>query len=187
MTEAEFVAAVFGNPINRAILSRLPELECADCWLVSGALFQTVWNILTKRAPEYGIKDYDIFYFGADTSWASENDVIKRAAGLFDDLNCRIEIRNQARVHLWYEDKFGLPYLPLLRSCDGIDRFLMRNAQVGICPRETSFEVYAPRGFGDIENMIIRPNPSLNFSADRYLEKALRWKATWPELEVLAA
>ncbi len=42
MTEAEFLAAILRNPNNRIILSRLPSLRLNDCWLVSGALFQTV-------------------------------------------------------------------------------------------------------------------------------------------------
>ena len=42
------------------------------------------------------------------------------------------EARNQARVHLWYPQKHGLPYPALTCSTDGIDRFLTRNTQVGI-------------------------------------------------------
>ena len=82
-----------------------------DC---SGALFQTVWNVLTHRAPDYGIKDYDVFYFDPDTSWDAENDVIVRAKHMFADVDAAIEVRNQARVHLWFEAKFGAPYAPLI-------------------------------------------------------------------------
>jgi len=35
--------------------------------------------------------------------------------------------------------------------------------------------------------MIVRPNPGPNFSAENYAEKAMRWKALWPELTVLPA
>ena len=74
------VEAVLRNPMNRAILERLPALGLADAWLVSGAVFQTVWNVITGRPPEYGIKDYDIFYFDPDTSFAAEDVVIRRVA-----------------------------------------------------------------------------------------------------------
>ena len=57
MTDADFIAAVLSNPINRTILERLPALNLPDAWLVSGALFQTVWNGLTSRPPGYGIRD----------------------------------------------------------------------------------------------------------------------------------
>jgi uncharacterized protein len=67
MDEERLIETVLRNRANRIILKRLPELGLADAWLVSGSLFQTAWNVLTGRAPDYGIKDYDILYFDADT------------------------------------------------------------------------------------------------------------------------
>ena len=183
MTESEFIAAIKRNPFNRAILERLPSLALSDAWLVSGALFQTVWNVQTKRAPAYGIKDYDIF--DPDTSWEAEDRTIKRAATVFSNLDISIEVRNQARVHLWYEEKFAMPYPPLTKATGGIDRFLMHNAQVGIQANANGTEIHAPRRFDDIFKMIVRPNHTANFHPDRYREKALRWKELWPELTLL--
>jgi hypothetical protein len=183
MEEARFVELALGNPVNREILQRLPSLGLADAWLVSGSLFQTVWNALTDRVPGYGIKDYDIFYFDPDTSWGAEDAAISRCAVLFEDIGAEIELRNQARVHVWYEEKFGTSYPPLRSSCEGIDRFLAPACMVGIAP---DGRVYAPRGFSDIETMTIRPNRAPNFSAERYAEKAVRWQEKWPELTVIA-
>ena len=45
---------------------------------MSGCLVQTVWNVLTNRALDYGIADYDVFYFDPDTSWAAEDAVIRK-------------------------------------------------------------------------------------------------------------
>ncbi|HEY4943017.1 MAG TPA: nucleotidyltransferase family protein [Rhizomicrobium sp.] len=187
MNESQFVEAALSNPLNRAILERLDALNAPDSWLVSGALFQTVWNRLTQRPPEYGIKDYDIFYFDRDTSWDAEDAVIKRADALFADLGAPIEVRNQGRVHLWYEEKFQVPYPPLMRATDGIDRFLCDCAMVGIRPTGAGYDVYAPRGFADIESLTLRPNRLPNYHPDRYLEKARRWKELWPEIIVLPA
>ena len=184
MDSQSFTQIVRNNRFNREILARLPSLALPDAWLVSGSLFQTVWSVQTARPPEYGIKDYDIFYFDPDLSWDAEDAVIKRAAACFNDLDVAVEVRNQARVHLWYAAKFALPYPPLTRATDGIDRFLMHNAQVGIRP---DGEIYAPRRFDDIEAMIIRPNYTANFHPDPYMEKALRWKERWPELTILPA
>ena len=187
MDEAQFVTSALSNPINRAIVDRLSSAELPDAWLVSGALFQSCWNALCGRAPDYGIRDYDIFYFDPDTSWESEDAAIRRVSAMFADLAAQIEIRNQARVHLWYQKKFGVSYPALRRSTDGIDRFLMPCAQVGIRRRAAGYEVYAPHGFYDIAHMIIRPNPTNNFTAGRYYEKASRWQALWPELAILPA
>ncbi len=147
MDSQSFTETILTNRFNREILARLPGLALPDAWLVSGSLFQTVWSVQTARPPEYGIKDYDIFYFDPDLSWEAEDTVIKRAAACFGDLDVTVEVRNQARVHLWYTAKFALPYPPLTRSADGIDRFLMHTAQAGIRP---DGEIYAPHGFDDI-------------------------------------
>ena len=187
MDEARFIEAVLRNPVNRIILERLPILALNDPWLVSGSLFQTVWNCLTGRPPDYGIKDYDIFYFDPDTSWAAEDAVIRRAAACLSDVDARIEFRNQGRVHLWYPEKFGTPYPPLRRSTDGIDRFLSATSQVGIRPAGGAFQLYAPHGFDDVAALTVRPNYCPNFRADLYDAKAARWKSCWPELTVMPA
>ena len=108
---------------------------------------QTVWNVLTGRAVDYGINDYDVFYFDPDTSWAAEDAVIRRLAARSPSRGVTVEARNQARVHLWYPEKHGLPYPPLRCSTEGIDRFLTRNTQIGIRRTRDGYEVYAPDGF----------------------------------------
>lgn len=187
MDERRFIELALTNRVNRAILERLPALDLPDAWLVSGSLFQAVWNALTDRAPGYGIKDYDIFYFDPDTSWEAEDAAIRRCNEALADLGVEIELRNQARVHLWYETKFSIPYPPLGSATQGIERFLAPVCMVGIQPGQGDLRVYAPHGFDDIESMTIHPNRAPNFLADRYNEKAARWKEMWPELTVLAA
>lgn len=182
MNEVRFFELALTNKINRDILAALPSLELSDCWLVSGGLFQTVWNALTGRDPCYGIKDYDIFYFDPDTSWEAEDRMIRRARETFASIDADIELKNQARVHLWYTEKFGTAYPPLTSSCEGIDRFLAPACMVGISP---DGKIYAPHGFDDIGSMTIRPNRAANFKADLYLAKCARWKETWPELTVI--
>jgi hypothetical protein len=100
-------------------------------------------------------------------------------------LGVRIEARNQARVHLWYPQKHGRPYPTLQRATDGIDRFLTRNTQVGIQRGRDGDRLYAPAGLDDIANLVVRPNPTANFSAEAYRIKTARWLALWPELTVL--
>jgi hypothetical protein len=187
MDEARFIDAVLSNPVNRAILSRLPELGLSDAWLVSGAVFQTVWNVLKDRPPQWGVKDYDIFYFDPDTSWEAEDAIIRRVTAAFADTGASVETRNQARVHLWYPEKFVAPYPQLQRTTDGIDRFLARAAQIGIRRANTSYEVYAPHGLDETTSMIVRPNLCGNFRALTYEAKAASWKARWPELTIMPA
>jgi len=187
MDRDSFLAAVLCNPAHEIIARALDDLALPDAWIVSGCLVQTVWNGLTGRAVDYGISDYDVFYFDPETSWAAEDAVIRTVAARLGDVGAPVQVRNQARVHLWYPDKHGLPYPPLRRSTEGIDRFLTRNTMVGLRRDGDGYEVYAPHGFGDIAGLIVRPNPGANFSAANYAAKAARWKALWPELTVLDA
>ena len=185
MNADDFVAIALRNRVNNAILDELLRLELHDAWLVSGCLVQTAWNVLTGRPVDYGINDYDVFYFDADTSWDAEDAVIKSLSQAAARLNVTIEARNQARVHLWYPSRFGYSYPALSRSTDGIDQFLTRNTKVGLRRIRTGECVYAPDGFDDIANLLVTPNPTPHFSAERYAQKAARWKSVWPELTVI--
>ena len=187
MDQTQFLDAALQNPVNRRLADELLRLKLPDAWIVSGCLVQTVWNVRTGRAVDYGIADYDVFYFDPDSSWEAEDAVIRELQARLGHLGVKVETRNQARVHLWYPEKHGLPYPALRCSTEGIDRFLTRNTQVGIRRSAHGYDVYAPNGFDDIANMIVRPNPGANFSAANYAAKATRWKALWPELTVLPA
>lgn len=187
MDRDHFLALALRNPVNVAIGDELHRLALPDAWLVAGCLAQTVWNVLTDRAIDHGISDYDVFYFDPDTSWEAEDAVIRQLHARLGHLGVKVEIRNQARVHLWYPDKHGRPYPPLTCATDGIDRFLTQNTQVGVRRTGDGYEVYAPHGFDDIARLITRPNRAANFSAANYAAKAARWKALWPELTIIAA
>ena len=187
MDRDQFLAAALTNPVNEAIARELFALALPDAWLVSGCLVQSVWNLLTGRAAGYGINDYDVFYFDPDTTWEAEDAVIRRIDARLATLGVTIETRNQARVHLWYAAKHGLPYPPLKSSTEGIDRFLTANTMVGIRRAVDGYEVYAPNGFDDIAGLIVRPNPGPNFSSANYAAKAARWKRLWPEVTVIKA
>src|SRR6266436_9681658 len=82
-------------------------------------------NRLTGRPLNYGIKDYDLGYFdGSDLSYEAEDAVIRRVKAAFDEpLQSMVEVRNQARVHLWFEAKFGESYTPLSCTAQALERF----------------------------------------------------------------
>src|SRR5690606_14632641 len=127
-------------------------LALPDCWLVSGAIYNSVWNMLTGRPSMRGVKDIDLFYFDAsDLSYEAEDAVIKRVAPVFADLRVPVELRNQARVHLWYEDHFGQPYAPLRSSREAVDRFATTTHAVGVqLDAEDRLQVYAPYGLDEM-------------------------------------
>ncbi|MEN3112107.1 nucleotidyltransferase family protein [Uliginosibacterium paludis] len=175
-----FLHDVQQNRHNRAILERWDALGLPEGWLVAGCLFQTVWNLQAGQPPEAHIKDYDLFYFEpADLSEAAERAVQARVDTVLADLGITLEVANQARVHLWYEDYFGEPYAPLQSSCEGIRRFLIPATCVGVRPGE----VYAPNGLQLLYDGVLTPNPLLPYS-QLFERKAASYCSRWPALTI---
>ena len=184
---AQFERMLLSNPTVDAVLTLARGLDLPNWYLTAGAVFQTVWNCLTGRSPEQGIRDYDLFYFDdSDLSWEAEDSVIGRARDSFGLLGDRVEVRNQARVHLWYEQKFGRPCPPHANSESAIDSFAATTCCFGVrLDDNRRMRVYAPHGFGDLFSLLLRPNPVLAPRAV-YDAKAARWSGEWQELRVLA-
>jgi len=185
VSEQRFLEIVLADPTVATVLDRAPALGLTDWWLTAGVLFQTVWNDLTGRPVGTGIRDADFFYFDADTSWEAEDAVIRAGADLFAELAVPVEIRNEARVHLWYADRFGTPASPFRDCADAIDFFAALCCCYGVTvDPDGRPRVYAPHGYGDLFSMVVRPNRRL---APRhvYEAKAARWQQQWPELTVL--
>jgi uncharacterized protein len=184
LTNDSFRNQVRANPYNVAIFERLPALGLPQCYLTAGCLFQSVWNLASNQSPEWGIKDYDIFYFDdQDLSWEAENSQIERASKLFADLPITVELKNQARVHLWYEQRFGAPYPQLRSSQDGIDRYLVACTCVGI-EVETG-AVYAPEGYSDLAEGILKMN-SRNPQPEAFESKARHYQSRWDWLTIVS-
>jgi hypothetical protein len=181
VTPEHFLAQIRRNRFNAALIARLGQLGLPDAWLVAGCLFQTVWNLRAGRPPEMDIADYDIFYFDpSDLSWEAEDAQIRRVTAALD-LPVRVEIKNQARVHLWYAARFGPGYPALASSQDGIDRFLVDCTRVGV---NADGGLYAPGGLDDLAEGVLRPN-RLNLRPALYAAKAETYRARWPWLTVM--
>jgi hypothetical protein len=178
--------ALSRNELLVEVLSRAAVLDLPGWYLTAGCLFQTVWNVVTNRPPADGIKDYDLFYFNdSDLSWEAENEAIQAGGHVFDDLPAVVEIRNEARVHLWYEQHFGVPCAPYASTEAAIDSFAATTCCVGVrLEPGDHWRIYAPHGLSDVFNLVVRPNPVL---APRsvYQTKTRRWAQQWPDLTVL--
>ena len=183
MESGEFIALVRRNPAIAGILDRIAALQAPDAWLTAGCLSQTVWNLQSGRPAGEGIRDYDLFYFDQDPSWEAEDAVIRRAGTLFADLGVQVEVRNQARVHFWFAEKFGYEIAPIRSARDGINRFLFSTICIGI---SADGQVYAPYGLEAMMAGVLRPNPA-DPRLDKMRAKAEDYRARWPWLRVESA
>jgi hypothetical protein len=172
---------VRASPNLMQVLTVARDLDLPDWLVFSGAVYQPVWNHLTNRPVGYGIRDYDLGYFDPDTSWDAEDAVIRRVAAAFDGpLGQQVEVRNQARVHLWFEDHFGEPYSPLASTAEALERFAAPACAVGVRLGDNDLTILAPFGLDDVFAMHLRPNPRRK---PKGLEKVIaNARARWPEL-----
>jgi hypothetical protein len=179
---------VRGSGLLMVALRRARAMGLRDWRIVSGAVYNTVWNVLTGREPLTGIKDVDLFYWDdGDLSYEAEDAVIRRGALVFAGLPLPVEIRNQARVHLWFDERNGTSGYPRLTSArHGIDVFLETPGMLGIHPTGGgAFDVYAPLGYGDLFGFVHRRNPGSVGPEAHYVEKSARRKAHYPRLTVV--
>ena len=173
---------ISGDPMLMRLLSGVVELDLPDALLSSGAIYNTVWNVLTARPPHRGINDADLGYFDAgDRSYEAEDRVIRLAHAHFVDFPMRIEVRNQARVHLWFSAKFGLPYPALKNSVDMLNYFATKTHALAAKIERGEIVIFAPFGLDDMFSFRLTPNPVLDNRAT-HQRKAARSMALWPEL-----
>lgn len=181
-----FEAIIRSDPDLMRLLMKFRELRLPQWRLVAGCLYQTVWNVLTGRPRGTGIHDYDVIYFEAgDLSWEAEDTVIRRVA--LATLGCvgLVEVRNQARVHLWFERRFGVPYEPLASADEALQRYASVVHAVGVrLEADDRLDIAAPFGLEDLFAMLIRPNRVIENAAS-HTRKAVRAKAIWPEVTVI--
>jgi hypothetical protein len=183
--EARLEAILRAAPSMMRVLAIARDLDLPDWLIVSGAVYQRVFNHLTGRDPDYGIKDYDLAYFDAsDISYEAEDAVIRRAAAAFPPpFDQLVEVRNQARVHVWFEGKFGEPYTPLASSAEAPQRFVSPIFAVGVrLDPDDRLTVVAPFGLEDLFALRMRPNPIRKTGGFERIATGL--KARWPEVAV---
>lgn len=173
------------SPIVAKVLDRWEEIALPDCWLAAGALAQTVWNQAFGLPPTHGISDIDLVYFdGDDLSEATEAHHANRIRALLSDLSVWIDVKNEARVHLWYRAKFGQDIAPYASTEDAITTFPTTATAVGVRPAKDVLQVCAPYGLTDLLNLTVRPNKK-QISRPVYDAKIAKWLALWPGLTVI--
>jgi hypothetical protein len=186
--EARLRSLLRASPRTMHVLRSLRALDLPDWRVFSGAIYQTVWNAVTSRDPEHGVRDYDVGYFDAsDLSYAAEDLVIQRVAAAFEaPLRELVQVRNQARVHLWFEPKFGEPYAPLRDTDESLARFVCPAFAVGVrLEADDTISIAAPFGLDDTFALRLRPNPTRPRST-AWARVTSSAKARWPEATIIS-
>ena len=124
---------------------------------------------------------FDLYDLGPERDRAVEADLLARRPDV------PWEAKNQAAVHLWYEEKFGFAVPPLLSSEDGIATYPETATSVGVRPlADDGLYIHAPLGLDDLFGLLLRRNPrrvTPEMFRQRLVEKRIIER--WPMVRVI--
>ena len=171
--------------LSEAII-RAKTLDLEQYYIGAGCIVQTVWNYLSGNTLDYGIKDIDFVYFDDKNMDAeAENEVISKVEALFADLEIEIDVKNQARVHLWYKSHFGYDIKPYISLESAVNTWPTTSTAIGVRKQENNaLKVYAPFGLNDLFGKIVRANKT-QITEEIYKRKVESWLKKWPDLKII--
>ena len=167
-----------------SILLRLSELDLPNYYMGAGCITQSVWNYLYSCEIGYGISDVDIVYFDSDLSMEKESSVIQYVTTSLPRTKYALDIKNQARVHLWYEEKFGYPTKAYKNTEEAINTWPSTATSIGVKLEDWQLKVYAPYGMNDMFGGIVRANKTL-ISKEVHDNKSKKWHNKWQNLTIV--
>jgi len=170
------------RPLYR-VIEESQALNLPAYYIGAGCIAQSVWNYQNGNPLLSGINDIDFVYFDCDFSLESESKVIHEIESRFSDCPLKIDIKNQARVHLWYRDHFGYDIIPYDSIESAINTWPTTATSVGVRLKDNQLQVYAPFGLNDLFSQIVRPNKA-QVTEEIYNKKVYKWVQTWPSLTI---
>lgn len=178
--------AIRANQQLMLVLQKLHELKVPNWYVAGGSIAQTIWNYLSGFESTFGIKDYDVPYFDPDISYEAEDAYIQKANSALASTSIQVELRNQARVHLWFPQKFNIEIAPFTSTEQPIASWLSTSASLGVrLNAQGELEIFAPHGLSDVLSFTVRPNRNPPAQRVNYEKKALQWRERWPNLIIL--
>ncbi|PTX55011.1 hypothetical protein C8P63_12333 [Melghirimyces profundicolus] len=180
------IRIIIMNTYLQKVLNRAPTLGLKEYYIGAGCITQTVWNFLSGYPLSQGIKDIDFVYFDKiNLSYDSEDKQIQQITSLYQDIPIKIDVKNQARVHLWYEKKFGYSIEPYFSLEEAINSWPTTATSIGVRQDVNGkWVVYAPFGLNDLFGKVVRANKT-KITKEIYEKKVRRWKAVWPDLIII--
>lgn len=155
-----------------------------DYYVGAGSVNQTVFNYLSGNEIDYGIKDFDIVYYDEDLSYEAEDKIIKDLDKMFKDRSIEFDVKNEARVHIWYNEKYNDKRDPYTSTEDAISKWGATVTCIGVRLANKKLITYCPYGLNDLFSMTIRPVKTY-FSKESYNARCDRWLKKWPNLNII--
>ncbi|MBG9588061.1 nucleotidyltransferase family protein [Cytobacillus firmus] len=181
------VETISNNEPLMRIIKVLKDLNLPfEYYVGAGCITNTVWNDISGYPLEYGISDFDIVYYAPeDLTFESEKKLQDKLLNLLGNFQFKLDVKNQARVHLWYENKFGFSIKPYHSLEEAIDSWPTTATAVGLRQEQDgAYKIYAPYDLDDLFSLVVRPN-KLMITREIYENKVQKWREKWPKLMVV--
>jgi hypothetical protein len=167
------------------VLIKANNLGLKNYYIGAGCVAQTVWNYQMEYELANGISDIDfVYYDNSDLSFEAEKSIIEHIRNKITECPIKLDIKNQARVHLWYKEHFGYDIKPYNSVKDAINTWPTTATSIGIRLEDNILAIYAPFGLNDLFGMIVRAN-KVQITEEIYLQKVNKWKTKWPLLTII--
>ncbi len=182
----ELLKIVLENPAVNSVLDAAVDLKLPDWFVGAGCIAQTVWNKHHGYHLTDNINDIDLVYFdNNDLSFEAEDKIIRMTKENLSHISIPVDVKNQARVHLWYGKHFGYDISPYASIYDALKSWPTTATSIGIRKENDDYKIFAPFGLDDLLNLIVRAN-KVQITEEIYNSKVERWTKCWPELKVIS-
>jgi uncharacterized protein len=169
-----------------SVLSAVRELGLPSWCVGAGAIRNLVWDALHESAPS-SLADVDVAYFDAAAMPEHEAQLEDKLMAMLPHVPW--DVKNQAKVHEWFEGHFGYPVQPLRSIEEAVASWPEYVTCVGLTlTADDRIEVIAPYGLDDLFDIVVRHNP-VRSSVETYRQRIeqKRYAERWPMVTVLPA
>jgi hypothetical protein len=162
----ELTELVLGSEWLRRMLHVVAALDLPDCWIGAGAVRDLVWD--TRFGDGFDparVEDIDVVFFDPDNLSVDYEHEIER--GLHEqEPSVEWDVKNQARVHLWYEARFGATAHPLTSTTDGVSTWpeIATAIAIRLHGDDDAIEIAAPYGLDDLLDGVWRRNRNREYN-----------------------
>jgi hypothetical protein len=184
--EARLVELVRSTAWMMRILEAARAVDPPD-WLVSaGAIRNLVWDHLHGFSKPTPLKDVDLGFFDANRLDEGRDVEVGHALRQLAP-EVPWDAKNQAAVHLWYPQVFGVQVEPLSSCADAIGTFPETATSVGLgLAEDDRIPIAASLGLEDLFGLVCRRNPRrASVSEYRHRVRTKRIAELWPKVTIL--
>lgn len=185
--EARLASLIYSSTVLMRALRAARDLDAPDWLIGAGLLRDRVWDRLHGFTRPTG-RDVDLGFFDPSRLLAGHERELQRAiTRRAPDMSW--EVTNQAALHLWYPQVFGIHLEALTCSADAVAMWPETATAVAVrLLHDGSLQVVAPYGLDDLFNLVCRRNPAI-VTREQFQRRVQNKQIAkrWPRVRILDA